>query len=105
MSNNVTLNAVQAKALIAAGIDPLEFLGLTPAETVPAKPAKEDGRNKAARAHNFERRMARRSATTLGGLTKGERSALYAQHPELSAMSKTARAKAWAQIVAEYKAS
>lgn len=49
------------------------------------------------------RRLGRRAKTDLGGLTKAERSALYHAHPELSQMSKTARAKAWKALVVEYK--
>jgi hypothetical protein len=72
--------------------------------TEPEAPAMPEGL-KAAKQHCYAARMARREKTALGGLTKAERSALYAEHPELSAMSATARAKAWKAIVVAYKAS
>jgi hypothetical protein len=77
----------------------------TPVVTQPKAEPKADGRNHEARKHNFERRQARRSATKLGGLTKAERSALYAANPQLAKMSATARKAAWAKIVAAHKAA
>lgn len=106
---NTTYTAAQITALIAAGIDLNEFFAAgveTPASpATPVTPAKVDGRNHAARQHNYEARMARRAKTSLGGLTKAERSDLYAAHPELSKMSATKREAAWRKIVAEYKAA
>ena len=55
------------------------------APAVPAEP-KTDGRNKAARKHNYEARMARRSdkrrASNGAGMTKAEKSALYRSLPK-----------------------
>lgn len=108
MSN--TFSQTQINALIAAGIDLNEFFGATTTEpkaptAAPAKPAKVDGRNHAARKHNFEARMVRREETTMGGLTKAERSALYAANPSLAKMAAPQRKAAWTKIVKAYKAA
>lgn len=66
---NSTLNKTQRQALIAAGIDPEEFLAPEP---------KADGRNHEARAHNYAARMTRREETLRGGLKKAERRELAA---------------------------
>jgi hypothetical protein len=109
--NNVTITQSVATSMIAAGINLAEAFGgadLTiVADGVPTveTPAAKDGRNHAARKHNFEARIARRENTKMGGLTKAERSELYKANPGLSAMSATKRAAEWKKIVAAYKAA
>lgn len=79
MSNTYTQK--QIDALIAAKIDLNEFFGAT-VRTAPAKPAKKDGRNHAARKHNHDARMTRRADSGRkggAGMTKAEKSALYAE--------------------------
>lgn len=103
-------------ALVAAGVNLSEMFpgGFTvvpdgaavpPAVSQPKADRKQPESLVAAKRHCYEARMARRANTKLGGLTKAERSALYAAHPELSTMSATARRKAWNDIVAEFKAA
>lgn len=76
---NTTYSAQQISTLIAAGIDLNEFFAAAEApKTVAAKPAKVDGRNLEARAHNHAARIARRETTVRGGLKKGERRELAA---------------------------
>jgi hypothetical protein len=117
--NTNTITQSVALAFIAAGVDLSETFpggvtivpdeGTVTAPTVSAPKAKVDGRNHAARKHNYEARIARRedpkNAANAKGLTKGEKSALYAAHPELSAMTPAKRKAAWNKIVAAYKAA
>lgn len=109
MSSTTRITQKTLTTLISAGIDLNEVYpnGFTVGveETVTAKPVKVDGRNHEARKHNYEARIARRENTVMGGLTKKERSALYAANPALSTMSATKRAAEWKKIVKAYKAS
>ena len=62
----------------------------------------------AAKSHCRDARLARRASTKhsgLAGLTKSERSALYAANPQLSKLSADARKAAWVAIVAAHKAA
>lgn len=59
----------------------------------------------AAKVHCHDARMARRSSTKLGGLTKAERSALYHGNPQLATMTPAARKAAWTKLVVAYKAA
>lgn len=112
---NTTLTTAAVTALVAAGINLEETFpgGLTivpdnaaaiPAETVtPAvTQPKADGRNKAARAHNYERRMDRRANTALGGVTKVERRLLAAILRD--ELGREFTKDEWADNMAAYKA-
>lgn len=109
MSKN--LDATTAAILREAAMALLAVIG----DDQPAKAAKAPKAAKAvksqpadlvaAKSHCYEARMARRASTKLGGLTKAERSALWASNPQLHTMAATPRAKAWARLVAEYKAN
>lgn len=97
-----TYTDAQIAALVAAGIDLNEFFGA-------AKPAKEDDRNKEARAHNYQARMTRRENTVRGGLTKAERREIAAANrEELAAalkVSKAAYNRKWTALVKAHKAA
>lgn len=76
MSKNVTAEQIAAAkvVLMAMGMDLDEVIAA-------AKPAKVDGRNHAARKHNHDARIARRQDPARkggAGMTKAEKSALYA---------------------------
>lgn len=100
--SNTTFTTEQIQTLIAAGIDLNEFFGKSATPDTPAP--KKDGRNKAARKHNYEARMARRQQGGARGLTKGEKSALYASLAVNKRTGKPTQA-AWDGICAEFKAS
>lgn len=85
--STTTLSSTAAIKMIAAGIDLNEVFpdGVVISDDVvteAAKPAKKDGRNHAARKHNYDARIARRNDKSRkggAGMTKGEKSALYAE--------------------------
>lgn len=85
--STTTLSSTAAIKMIAAGIDLNEVFpdGVVISDDVVTstdKPAKADKRNFAARKHNHDARIARREDPSRkggAGMTKGEKSALYAE--------------------------
>lgn len=100
--NDTQKNAV--RILIAGGMDPFEAMEVIGgnAPTVEAPAAKVDGRNHEARKANYDKRIARRESTPLGGLTKRERQALAAILRE--ELGREFTKAEWSKAVRDYKA-
>lgn len=104
-----TITASGAAQMIAAGINLSEVFpgGVTivadgEAVVTPAtKPAKVDGRNHAARKHNYDRRIHRFETTERGGLTKAQRRTLAAELR--SDLGREYTAEEWDAAVGHFK--
>jgi LPS sulfotransferase NodH len=93
----------------------VEEIAALMALSLPAKTEAQTKRDEATAKHNevmahvHDRRIVRRETTDLGGLTKAERSALWAAHPELHPAKGEAKTAAqiagWASVVEAYKAA
>lgn len=80
MSKTITITESDLQAMITAAVTAAVTQIAAPISLEEKPAAKADGRNKAARAHNYEARIARREDSSRkggAGMTKAEKSALY----------------------------